>query len=86
VQAHLRVAPDPRGALSALRGGNPLGHSSATTTLDHYAHVFDETRLAPMASMVDAIEAARAEVANGSVRPMFAEGANGVLRFAFEEN
>ena len=24
-----------------------LGHASATTTLDHYAHVFDEARLAP---------------------------------------
>jgi len=66
-------------------GAAALGHSSATTTLDHYAHVFDEARLAPMTSMVAAIEVARAEVASGDVRPMFAEEANGVLRLAFEE-
>ena len=36
-----------------------MGHSSATTTLDHYAHVFDEARMAPAAPMVATIEAAR---------------------------
>ena len=38
-----------------------LGHASATTTLDHYAHVFDEPRLAPAVGMVEAIETARAD-------------------------
>ena len=37
-----------------------MGHASAVTTLNHYAHVFDEARLAPAESMVGAIRAARA--------------------------
>jgi integrase len=37
-----------------------LGHASATTTLNHYADVFDEGRLATGAPMIEAVETARA--------------------------
>ena len=47
-----------------------LGHASATTTLDHYAHVFDEPRLAPAVGMVEAIETARAELEARGVYPI----------------
>jgi hypothetical protein len=56
-----------------------LGHSSGDTTLRHYAHVFDEARLASGVGMVDAIRAARADLAGkglhnrcttGVVRPL----------------
>lgn len=40
-----------------------LGHSSQTTTLDHYSHVYDEAQLATRLTMSDAIRAARAELA-----------------------
>ena len=40
-----------------------LGQASATTALNHYAHVFDHARLATAVPMVDAIRAARAEIA-----------------------
>ena len=46
-----------------------LGHASATTTLDHYAHVFDEARLAPALGMVEALETARAELEARGVSP-----------------
>ena len=34
-----------------------MGHASPTTTLPHYAHVFDDARLAPATPMVAAIRA-----------------------------
>ena len=37
-----------------------LGHASATTTLHHYAHLFDEARLETGITMTDAIRNARA--------------------------
>ena len=39
-----------------------LGHSSVTTTLTHYAHIFDEAQLGTAVAMVDAINAARVQV------------------------
>ena len=47
-----------------------LGHASATTTLDHYAHAFDEARLGTAVPMVDAIRAARAELERSDVYPV----------------
>ncbi len=46
-----------------------LGHSSATTTLNHYAHVFDEARLGTGVQFVDAIRAARTELERSGVWP-----------------
>ena len=40
-----------------------LGHASATTTLHHYAHLFDEARLQTGITMTQAIRDARAELA-----------------------
>ena len=57
-----------------------LGHSSAATTLTHYAHVFDETRLGTGASMVTAITTARGELARSGVRPVCAQDPPRVLR------
>ena len=57
-----------------------LGHASATTTLDHYAHVFDEARLAPAVGMVEAIETARAELEARGVYPMCTRHPVRVLR------
>lgn len=57
-----------------------LGHASATTTLDHYAHVFDEARLAPAVGMVEAIEAARADLERRGVYPMCTQHPVRVLR------
>lgn len=39
-----------------------MGHSTATTVLEHYAHAFEQARLGTAVSMVDAIAAARAGV------------------------
>jgi integrase len=39
-----------------------LGHASGELVWRRYAHVFEEARLAPSVAMVDAIEAARAEI------------------------
>ena len=39
-----------------------LGHSSAKTTLDHYAHVYAEARLQTAVKMADAIAEARSAV------------------------
>src|SRR5262245_16664358 len=44
-----------------------MGHASATTTLRHNRHVFDESRLAPATPMVEAIRAARAEIAGSNL-------------------
>lgn len=57
-----------------------LGHSSAATSLKHYAHVFDETRLGTGASMVAAIQAARGELERAGVRPVCAQDPPRVLR------
>ncbi|MEZ0284412.1 MAG: tyrosine-type recombinase/integrase [Thermoleophilia bacterium] len=59
-----------------------LGHASATTTLDHYAHVFDEARLAPAVGMVEAIEAARTDLERRGVYPMCTRHPVRVLRAA----
>ena len=40
-----------------------LGHSSQTTTLDHYSHVYDEVQLATRQPVAESIRAARAEIA-----------------------
>jgi integrase len=48
-----------------------LGHESATTTLKHYGHVFDESRGGLRVPMADAVAAARAFP---DVRRMFGEG------------
>ncbi len=57
-----------------------LGHASATTTLDHYAHVFDEARLAHGTPMVEAITAARADLERRGVYPMCTRHPVRVLR------
>jgi integrase len=57
-----------------------LGHSSAATCLNHYAHVFDESRLGTGASMVTAIHAARGELERSGVRPVCAQNPPRVLR------
>jgi integrase len=41
-----------------------MGHSTAVTTLTHYAHMFDEQRLATGVRMVDAVVEARRGVRN----------------------
>ena len=46
-----------------------MGHTTATTTLNHYAHSFDEARLGTAVPMVDAITAARAELERSGVWP-----------------
>jgi integrase len=48
---------------SLLQVAAALGHSSGDTTLRHYAHVFDEARLASGVGMVEAITAARDDLA-----------------------
>ena len=40
-----------------------LGHSSQTTTLEHYSHVYDEAQLATRQPVADSIQSARAEIA-----------------------
>lgn len=40
-----------------------LGHSSQTTTLDHYSHMYRESQLATRQTMSEAIHAARTELA-----------------------
>lgn len=57
-----------------------LGHASATTTLNHYAHLFDEARLATGAPMIETIEAARAALVARGVYPVCTRGAVRVLR------
>lgn len=57
-----------------------LGHASATTTLDHYAHLFDASRLAPMAPMVESIVAARGELRAAGVYPACTQNPVRVLR------
>lgn len=55
---------------SPLAVAAALGHASAETTWKHYAHLFDEARLASSTDPEEAIRAARAEVLSGSgVRP-----------------
>lgn len=51
-----------------------LGHSSATTTLRHYAHVIEDAKMAPSVTMVQAILAARAQVEGDRVRDRYAGG------------
>jgi len=50
-----------------------LGHASARTTLDHYAHLFDSARLATGVPMLEAIAAARGELRAAGVYPMCTE-------------
>ena len=47
-----------------------LGHASPTTTLNHYAHVFDEARLATGVPMIEAVETARALLEARGVYPV----------------
>ena len=56
-----------------------LDHSSSTTTLNHYAHVYADAQMAPARRMVDAISEAREA---WGVRPEFANGKVRVLRQA----
>ena len=55
-----------------------MGHASATTTLRHYGHMFDESRLGTGASMVDAIRAARGELGEHGCSQIVRHDANGV--------
>jgi integrase len=57
-----------------------LGHSSATTTLNHYAHLFDNARLGTGAEMVASITAARGELERSGVRPVCATNPPRILR------
>jgi hypothetical protein len=54
-----------------------MGHASAVTTLTHYAHVFDEARLAPATPTVDAIRAARAQIEEERLRESCAPPSEG---------
>ena len=56
-----------------------MGHASISTTLRHYAHVFDAARLATGAPMVETIEAARADLEARGVRPTYAGTSVSVL-------
>ena len=55
-----------------------MGHASATTTLRHYGHMFDESRLGTGASMVDAIRAARGELGEHGCSQIVRQDADGV--------
>jgi integrase len=55
-----------------------MGHASATTTLRHYGHMFDESRLGTSASMVDAIRAARGELGEQGCSPVVRQSRDGV--------
>ena len=55
-----------------------MGHASATTTLRHYGHMFDESRLGTGASMVDAIRAARGELGEHGCSQIVRHDADGV--------
>ncbi|HEX3332583.1 MAG TPA: site-specific integrase [Gaiellales bacterium] len=57
-----------------------LGHSSAATSLTHYAHIFDEGRLGTGVEMAAAIQAARGELERSGVRPVCAQNPPRVLR------
>jgi integrase len=57
-----------------------LGHASGELVWRRYAHVFEEARLAPSVAMVDAIEAARAELERAGLRPGCSQGAVRALR------
>lgn len=46
-----------------------LGHSSAVTTLSHYAHLLDAARHATAALMVESIRAARADLERRGMYP-----------------
>ncbi len=46
-----------------------MGHDSPTTER-HYLHIYEEARLAPRVSLVDAVAAARASVAGTTTGPM----------------
>ena len=46
-----------------------MGHSSATTSLRHYAHLIDDMRLAPMTAMRDAVYQARRELEAAGLHP-----------------
>jgi integrase len=59
-----------------------LGHASATTTLNHYAHVVDEARLATGAPMIEAVETARALMEARGVYPVCTRDPIRVLRSA----
>lgn len=63
-----------------------LGHASATTTLRHYARVFDAARLETGASMIDAIRAARAKLEHAGVYPMCTRAPAGTLRSPARNN
>jgi hypothetical protein len=57
-----------------------LGHSSATTTLNHYAHLFDDWRLGTGVDMIAAITTARTKLERSGVRPVCATNPPRVLR------
>jgi integrase len=88
--AGVKAAPyDLRHTYCSLRiheGRSPLlvaaamGHASGELVWRRYGHLFDAARLAPAVSMVDAIEAARAELRRSGVRRMFAGDGVRVLR------
>jgi integrase len=59
-----------------------LGHASATTTLNHSAHVFDEAGLATGAPMIEAVETARGLLEARHVYPVCTRDPIRVLRSA----
>jgi integrase len=59
-----------------------MGHASSTTTLDHYSHLIDDARGAEPIAMVDAVEAARADLEKRGVYPMCTHHPVRVLRAA----
>jgi len=59
-----------------------LGHASPTTTLNHYAHVFDEARLATGVPMIEAVETARALLEARGVYPVCSSDPVRALRSA----
>jgi integrase len=89
-QARVRATPyDGRHTYASLlihEGRSPLlvaaalGHASGELVWRRYGHVFEEARLAPDASMVDAVEAARAELERSGVHPVCTEAPVRVLR------
>ena len=60
-------------------GGEAMGHASISTTLRHYAHMFDAAQLANGAPMIATIEAARADLEARGVHPTYAGAAVRVL-------
>jgi len=77
---HLREPAHPRGALPAPYVTAALGHSSAVTTLSHYAHLLDAARHATAAPLVESVEAARADLERRGVYPVCTRRPVRVLR------